>query len=59
MAKIVLDQVSKVFGDEVIAVNDVSLEIGDGEFMVLVGPSGLREVHDPADPRRSRGGHRR
>jgi multiple sugar transport system ATP-binding protein len=40
MAKIVLDQVSKVFGDDVIAVNNVSLEIGDGEFMVLVGPSG-------------------
>jgi multiple sugar transport system ATP-binding protein len=40
MAKIVLDSVSKVFGSDVIAVNDVSLEIGDGEFMVLVGPSG-------------------
>jgi len=40
MAKIVLDRVSKVFGGDVIAVNDVSLEIGDGEFMVLVGPSG-------------------
>ena len=40
MAKIVLDHVSKVFGDDVIAVNNVSLEIGDGEFMVLVGPSG-------------------
>jgi multiple sugar transport system ATP-binding protein len=40
MSKIVLDGVSKVFGDDVIAVNDVSLEIGDGEFMVLVGPSG-------------------
>ncbi|MEA2521001.1 MAG: multiple sugar transport system ATP-binding protein [Actinomycetota bacterium] len=40
MAKIVLQNVSKVFGDDVIAVNDVSLEIGDGEFMVLVGPSG-------------------
>ena len=40
MAKIVLDGVTKVFGNEVIAVNDVSLEIGDGEFMVLVGPSG-------------------
>ncbi|HEY6567841.1 MAG TPA: ABC transporter ATP-binding protein, partial [Actinomycetota bacterium] len=40
MAQIVLEHVSKVFGDEVIAVNDVSLEIGDGEFMVLVGPSG-------------------
>src|SRR6058998_3713509 len=40
MAKIVLDGVTKVFGSDVIAVNDVSLEIGDGEFMVLVGPSG-------------------
>jgi multiple sugar transport system ATP-binding protein len=40
MAKIVLDGVSKVFGNDVVAVNDVSLEIGDGEFMVLVGPSG-------------------
>jgi multiple sugar transport system ATP-binding protein len=40
MAKIVLEGVTKVFGNEVIAVNDVSLEIGDGEFMVLVGPSG-------------------
>jgi multiple sugar transport system ATP-binding protein len=40
MAKIVLDGVSKVFGNDVIAVNNVSLEIGDGEFMVLVGPSG-------------------
>src|ERR671935_2761242 len=40
MAGIVLDGVTKVFGNDVIAVNDVSLEIGDGEFMVLVGPSG-------------------
>jgi multiple sugar transport system ATP-binding protein len=39
MAQIVLDQITKVFGD-VIAVNNVSLAIGDGEFMVLVGPSG-------------------
>ncbi len=40
MADIVLDGVTKVFGDDVIAVNNVSLEIADGEFMVLVGPSG-------------------
>jgi multiple sugar transport system ATP-binding protein len=40
MADIVLDHVTKVFGDDVFAVDDVSLEIGDGEFMVLVGPSG-------------------
>jgi len=40
MARIVLDGVTKVFGNEVVAVNAVSLEIRDGEFMVLVGPSG-------------------
>ena len=40
MAKIVLDHVSKVFGNDVVAVDDVALEIHDGEFIVLVGPSG-------------------
>ena len=40
MAKIVFEGVTKEFGDEVVAVDDLSLEIGDGEFMVLVGPSG-------------------
>jgi multiple sugar transport system ATP-binding protein len=40
MAGIVLEGVSKVFASDVVAVDDLSLEIGDGEFMVLVGPSG-------------------
>ena len=40
MASITLDHVSKVFDKQVTAVDDVSLEIGDGEFLVLVGPSG-------------------
>src|SRR5881409_2592893 len=40
MAGIVLEGVSKVFASDVVAVDDVSLTIGDGEFMVLVGPSG-------------------
>ena len=40
MAEIVLDGVTKVFPDGYEAVKDVSLEIGDGEFMILVGPSG-------------------
>jgi multiple sugar transport system ATP-binding protein len=39
MAAITLEQVTKEFGG-VTAVDDVSLEIGDGEFLVLVGPSG-------------------
>jgi multiple sugar transport system ATP-binding protein len=40
MPGISLDRVTKVYGDEVLAVDDVSLEVADGEFMVLVGPSG-------------------
>jgi hypothetical protein len=55
MARIVLDGVTKVFGSEVVAVNDMSLDIRDGEFMVLVGPSRVREVHDPAPLGRPRG----
>ena len=39
MAKVVYEHVTKRFGD-VIAVNDLSLEIEDREFLVLVGPSG-------------------
>jgi multiple sugar transport system ATP-binding protein len=40
MGAIALEGVSKVFPGGVVAVDDVDLEIGDGEFMVLVGPSG-------------------
>jgi multiple sugar transport system ATP-binding protein len=39
MATVTFDHVSKKYGD-VTAVHDFNLEIGDGEFMVLVGPSG-------------------
>jgi len=40
MAQIELQHLTKVYAGGVTAVDDVSLEIGDGEFMVLVGPSG-------------------
>jgi len=40
VGEIVLDHVTKEFGNGVRAVDDVELTIGDGEFMVLVGPSG-------------------
>ena len=40
MADVVFDKVDKVFDNGVQAVHDLSLEIGDGEFVVLVGPSG-------------------
>ena len=40
MAEIVLDDVWKVYAGGTEAVRSLSLEIGDGEFVVLVGPSG-------------------
>ena len=40
MSDITLDRLTKVYAGNVTAVDDVSLQIGDGEFMVLVGPSG-------------------
>jgi multiple sugar transport system ATP-binding protein len=40
MAQIVLEQVSKIYGDGIEAVSALDLDIADGEFMVLVGPSG-------------------
>jgi len=40
MAEIELRNVTKVFSGDVVAIDDVSLRIGDGEFIALVGPSG-------------------
>ena len=44
MAKVTLNHVTKVYraakGGTVTAVKDLSLEISDREFVVLVGPSG-------------------
>jgi multiple sugar transport system ATP-binding protein len=40
VAEIVMDDVSKVYPDGTTAVSDLSLDIEDAEFIVLVGPSG-------------------
>jgi multiple sugar transport system ATP-binding protein len=40
MASITLRNLVKLYGDGFPAVNDVSLDIDDGELMILVGPSG-------------------
>jgi multiple sugar transport system ATP-binding protein len=40
MARIELDHVTKVYPGTPPAVNDLTLDIPDGSFMVLVGPSG-------------------
>src|SRR5919206_332219 len=40
MAEIALEKVTKVYGDGTRAVQELDLEIADGEMVVLVGPSG-------------------
>jgi len=40
VAEVVLDEVTKVYGDGTKAVDSLALDIADGEFVVLVGPSG-------------------
>jgi len=40
LASVAFERVSKTFDDGPPALSDVSLEVGDGEFLVLVGPSG-------------------
>ena len=40
MAGITFEAVGKIYGVETRAIADVSIDVGDGEFVVLVGPSG-------------------
>ncbi|MDS0279871.1 sn-glycerol-3-phosphate ABC transporter ATP-binding protein UgpC [Halomicroarcula sp. S1AR25-4] len=40
MSEVTLSNVSKVYDDDVLAVEDLSLSVEDGEFVVVVGPSG-------------------
>ena len=40
MAGVVFQHVAKVYADGPRAVDDLTLEVGDGEFVVIVGPSG-------------------
>jgi len=40
MARILLENVTKVFEGKVTAVHNFNLDVADGEFMVIVGPSG-------------------
>ena len=57
MADVRFERVRKIFS-KVTAVDDVELEIGDGEFMVLLGPW-LRQDDSAPVPRRAGEGGRR
>ena len=47
---IVFEEVRKVYEPRIVALRDASFVIEKGEFVFLVGPSGLREVDDHAAP---------
>jgi multiple sugar transport system ATP-binding protein len=40
MVAVTARSLTKVFGDDIIAVADVDLDVASGEFMVLLGPTG-------------------
>ena len=40
MARVILDNVTKIYGKDVVAAKDVTIQINDREFVILVGPSG-------------------
>jgi multiple sugar transport system ATP-binding protein len=40
MAEVTLQNITKVFDGDVVAVSDADIDVKDKEFMVIVGPSG-------------------
>jgi len=40
VAEVAFNGVDKIYGEDVLAVQDLTLDVADGEFLVLVGPSG-------------------
>ena len=53
MAEILVRHVSKRF-DEIEAVRDLSFDIANGEFVVLLGPTGAGQDNNAAANRRPR-----
>ncbi len=58
MASISLEHIKKTYEDGVTVIPDLNLEIRDREFLILVGPFRLRQVHHSAYDCRV-GGHQR
>ena len=40
MAEIILNDLTKIYSQNIIAVDNIDLKINDGEFIVFLGPSG-------------------
>jgi multiple sugar transport system ATP-binding protein len=59
MARIELEQVTKRYPGGVPAVNNLTLDIPDGDFMALVGPLRLGQDDRAADGGRAGAGHLR
>ena len=56
MPEIRLQNMVKRYGS-VEVLHGIDLAMAENEFTVLVGPSGLREIHDAAHDRGARDGH--
>ena len=42
MAAVSFDDVTKQFGSSTVAVDRLTLDVNEGEFLILVGPSGWK-----------------
>ncbi len=40
MPAVTFDDVTKIYGEDTVALQEVSVEVGEGEFVILLGPSG-------------------
>ena len=53
MAKVILENVRKVYPGNIVAVDQANLEIEDREFVVLVGAVRVRKIHNPQNGSRT------